>query len=826
MRNRTLKICAMLLAICTSTIHMQAMDEWDGVTQAKGFYSGTGTKTDPYRIFTASQFLYFIQQTKDGNTFSGQYVELCNDIAFKTNEGLVEGGDFYGNFDGNDHTIKVYEWTAEAFWVDYIANGWHLFNLYGSMHDVHFVNANEVMTICTDGILYNCGFDFNNSFNRGDYHGNATVFLKGGTIANCVSNDAYYTQGLEQGRSQGFVHENVDWMGTKKAYGNCLNCYFPIKSYWYGGNRLQGNYYGSNIESCGEDAGNDWVLNHTEYDYKSWPLTFSPIYPEYLIQEQPQTYNPLVVYPHSDEALYQWCYQECMPITFEDITFSYSTQTKNIVVPGNDGVLSFDFKADGYTYTGYNDGTDDPAWISINGEKIVNVYKEIEGSYSCPISAGTYEISCARTEISNIRFAYPTDTIENETSSVLSKQTIMDKPGAYFCQVSYGEGCDVMYSDYVDYEKLLTIDNVTYVVNEDSTATVLWVADMAVDITILKRVKYNDVNYPVTSISSKAFVDCTSLESIKCNMLDAPTLLGGTTFEELTGVLIPSNVTLYVPIGSESVYSAAEGWKEFSSIIGVEIIVELVDGQVYDNNNDKVMGEINYTRTFNNTEWQALYVPFAMSYDDWKEDFDVAKINDIHQFDVNNDGDFDDAEDKTIMEMLKVNNGTLKANHPYMIRAKSTGTKTITVENATLMPAESNSIDCSSVERKYVFTGTYNTIDGETMVNNKYYAMSGGGVKYTTSTSVSLKPFRWYMQIMDRDGQLLESAAEIKVVVSGEDDWDVTGIESVKDGDGTFKVYSIGGVLVRSVKAADIKQATEGLPKGLYIINGKKCNVR
>lgn len=235
---------------------------------------------------------------------------------------------------------------------------------------------------------------------------------------------------------------------------------------------------------------------------------------------------------------------------------------------------------------------------------------------------------------------------------------------------------------------------------------------------------------------------------------------------------------------------------------------------------------ITYTRTFNNTEWQALYVPFTMSYDDWKEDFDVAKIYDIHQFDVNNDGDFDDAEDKTIMEMLKVNSGTLKANHPYMIRAKSTGEKSITIENATLMPTKENSIDCSSVERKYVFTGTYKTIDGETMVNNKYYAMSGGGVKYTTSTSVSLKPFRWYMQIMDRDGQLLESAAEIKVVVSGEDDWDVTGIESVKDGDGTFKVYSIGGVLVRSVKAADIKQATEGLPKGLYIVNGKKCNVR
>ena len=43
MKDRTLKLCAMLLAICTSTIHLQAMDEWDGTTIAKGFYSGTGT---------------------------------------------------------------------------------------------------------------------------------------------------------------------------------------------------------------------------------------------------------------------------------------------------------------------------------------------------------------------------------------------------------------------------------------------------------------------------------------------------------------------------------------------------------------------------------------------------------------------------------------------------------------------------------------------------------------------------------------------------------------------------------------------------------------
>ena len=355
----------------------------------------------------------------------------------------------------------------------------------------------------------------------------------------------------------------------------------------------------------------------------------------------------------------------------------------------------------------------------------------------------------------------------------------------------------------------------------------------------------------VTSIGNDAF-SCSVLTSV--TIPNSVTSIGSFAFSGcsvLTSVTIPNSVTSIGDYAFEECIYLKEAtvgckWKEnpvytFDSNVTVNATLHsytdgictecghavIIDGAVTEYS---VAVEracpITYTRTFNNTEWQALYVPFAMSYDDWKEDFDVAKINDIHQFDVNNDGDFDDAEDKTIMEMLKVNNGTLKANNPYMIRAKSTGEKSITIENATLMPTEVNSIDCSSVERKYVFTGTYNTIDGETMVNNKYYAMSGGGVKYTTSTSVSLKPFRWYMQIMDRDGQLLESAAEIKVVVSGEDDWDVTGIESVKDGDGTFKVYSIGGVLVRSVKAADIKQATEGLPKGLYIVNGKKCNVR
>lgn len=546
MRNSTLKFCAMLLVFCTSAIHLQAMDEWDGNAVAQGFYSGTGTEADPYRIFTASQFLYFIQQTRDGNTFNGQYIELCNDISFRTNEGLKNGGDFYGDFDGNDHTIKVdkYEEGIEG----YLLYGWHLFNLYGSMHDVLFVKANEVMTIYTGGILYNCRFEF------GGYHRNWTVRLQGGTIANCVSDAASSYQYLDSKPAQGFVAKYAS-DNPYNPHGYCLNCYFPIESKDYNGYTVCENYYGT-IESCGEEAGNDWVQSHTEYTYKSWPLTFNPTYPEYQIKEQPQSYSPSVVCPNSDKALYQWCYQGSMPITFETIGF---TETKSIAVPYDNMVLSFDFEADPYVTSSYNKD-DIPALISINGEKILNTYDEKAATYSCQLSAGTCEISCQRSYIKNIRLAYPTELLANETSSVLSKQTIMERPGVYFCQVSYGEGCDVMNSDYVDYENLLTINNVTYVINEDATATVLWAADKVVEITIPETVNYDAVDYPVTSISSKAFADCTSLASIKCNTSDVPALLGGTTFEGL----IPSNVSLSVPTGSESTYSTAEGWNEFT----------------------------------------------------------------------------------------------------------------------------------------------------------------------------------------------------------------------------------------------------------------------
>ena len=316
----------------------------------------------------------------------------------------------------------------------------------------------------------------------------------------------------------------------------------------------------------------------------------------------------------------------------------------------------------------------------------------------------------------------------------------------------------------------------------------------------------------VNQILGFAFENTTP-KYIICHSVTPPTV------DEHVFSNVDTSTPIYVPTNSITDYYTASGWSKFTNIYPLDNNIDIIDnGEGFLNKVSLFEMNISYTRTFNNTNWQALYVPFAMSYEDWAEEFDVAKINDIHQFDE----DGDDVLETTKMEIVKVKSGTLKANHPYMIRAKSTGEKTITVENATLMAAEAKTIDCSSVELKYTFTGTYETVDGETMVNNNYYAMSGGGLNPTTNTNASLKPFRWYMQITDREGQVVQDVSEVKVVVRGEDDWDATGIDEIETTGNTFVIHGIDGRMVRKVNANTLGEATEGLASGMYVINGKK----
>ncbi|MCR5312034.1 MAG: leucine-rich repeat protein [Bacteroidaceae bacterium] len=250
--------------------------------------------------------------------------------------------------------------------------------------------------------------------------------------------------------------------------------------------------------------------------------------------------------------------------------------------------------------------------------------------------------------------------------------------------------------------------------------------------------------------------------------------------------------------------------------------IALVDGETYSSSEYRKAEVLTYTRTFNNTKWQALYVPFAMSYDDWADDFTLAKLNAVRMYDT----DDDDELDVTEMELVKIKSGTLYPNHPYFIKANTTGSKTITVNDVLVYPSVVDSVTCSSVETNYIFKGTYSGVDGTEMVERKYYALSGGTFCYTTDTDASLAPFRWYFEIVSKGSQLVDGTTangNIRIVIDGEElDEDATDITSLRTSENidSGSVFSLDGRVVS--QDGDISS----LLPGIYIKNNKKFVVR
>lgn len=207
----------------------------------------------------------------------------------------------------------------------------------------------------------------------------------------------------------------------------------------------------------------------------------------------------------------------------------------------------------------------------------------------------------------------------------------------------------------------------------------------------------------------------------------------------------------------------------------------------FSNCNDISNCNITYLRTFLDLEWQPLYVPFEIPISDYADEFDFAIINNFHQYDDDNNGIFD----RTVLEIRKANSGeTLLPNYPYLIKAKSVGKKTIHIENSILYSTGIFSIDCSSVNTTYVFTGTYNQI--ENIRSLGYYVLCEGVLQRSMNANTVLSPFSWYMQMCTRPGSFKEepifpSQAPIRIREYSSED---TGINSLGQSNTVNKEYS------------------------------------
>ena len=315
----------------------------------------------------------------------------------------------------------------------------------------------------------------------------------------------------------------------------------------------------------------------------------------------------------------------------------------------------------------------------------------------------------------------------------------------------------------------------------------------------------------IRTIGSQAFANCVDLEEVYCHAENVPS----TSSDAFDGSLV-EYATLYVPEGSIEVYKSTVPWSNFgtkATLDGtVPVVTDLVlqDGDGYNTGYDQDLQTLTYTRTFSNTEWQALYVPFEMAYADWQADFEVARLNDVHQWDDNDDGTID----RTELEAVKLKSGKTEANTPYLIRAKSTGEKAIKQTHATLYAAKENSIDCSSVGTLFTFTGTYSGVSGTTMFTNGYYAMGGGTLHQAASSANDLSPMRWYMTVTDRNGNP-KSLGAVKVMVFGDDTDGISPTPALPGEEGEEAVYDLSG-----------RRTDCPTKKGVYIKNGRKMIVR
>lgn len=241
----------------------------------------------------------------------------------------------------------------------------------------------------------------------------------------------------------------------------------------------------------------------------------------------------------------------------------------------------------------------------------------------------------------------------------------------------------------------------------------------------------------------------------------------------------------------------------------------LTDATVYNSEAEFTATSLAYKRTFYDDKWMAVYVPFAIDCSQLVSDYEMATINNFHEYEQ------EDGTYNVVLEVKRVTKGgTIPALTPCLMRMKTAPEakveKTLTFANAAFSAAADKSIDCSSVTRYYQFFGTLNGKTGLTAATD--FVLNAGKL-YKTSENTELLPQRWYLSATDRTSTPVEPAAmlrsiSIKVIGDGE----ATGIEDIHvntelgaDASGSTGIYDLQGRKINSEPT-----------KGMYIKNGKK----
>ncbi len=241
----------------------------------------------------------------------------------------------------------------------------------------------------------------------------------------------------------------------------------------------------------------------------------------------------------------------------------------------------------------------------------------------------------------------------------------------------------------------------------------------------------------------------------------------------------------------------------------------LTDGEAYDSQAEFTAQQLSYTRSFAHDKWQAVYVPFELKCDQIPADYEVATINNFHEFEQK-DGSFN-----TVLEVKPVKNSiTIPALTPCLIRLKqapeTAEAKTLQFTNVSFAAAADKKIDCASVTRYYQFLGTLNAKTGFDTTSD--FVINEGEL-WKAGSDTKLNPQRWYLNASDRTGSELNPSVQlsrIAIHVIGGDE--TTGIDGIYVKTDTEDVSSSR----QGIYDLQGRKLSEEPTSGIYIKDGKK----
>ena len=222
------------------------------------------------------------------------------------------------------------------------------------------------------------------------------------------------------------------------------------------------------------------------------------------------------------------------------------------------------------------------------------------------------------------------------------------------------------------------------------------------------------------------------------------------------------------------------------------------------------------TKNYTNTGWNSFFVPFDFTLtQEMLNDFEFATLYATALENGN-------GSPAISYKMAKAGD-KIAAFYPCLIKAKATGEQKLAVGQVDYKSNKGvTSKDCSSITELYTF---YPVMENTSMADKHGYYLNSeqNSFVYNNNPEAYLPPLRYYMTIQDRATMsYIEpdngGASKAKICVIGENE--PTGITDIADeaANASGKVYNLQGVVVGNT--------TEGLPKGVYIKNGRKIIVK